>query len=108
MLLNTDYKIGTKCIAKRLEKVLPLLIGSNKTGYIKGRFIGENMMIRLISDIIAQHENDQGMIFFLDFENAIDLLEWDYLFRVLEEMNFLAQVFLTGSTNFIILSLAAL
>ena len=85
-LLNTDYKIATKCIANRLEKVLPLLIGSNQTGYIKGRFICEN--IRLISDIIAQYENDQGMIFFPDFEKAFDLLEWDYLSWLLEEMNF--------------------
>ena len=72
--------------SKRLEKVLPLLIASDQTGYIKGRFIGEN--IRLISDIITQHENDQGMIFFLDFEKAFDSLEWDYLSRLLEEMNF--------------------
>ena len=54
-LLNTDYKLTTKCIGKRLEKVLPYLIDGDQTEYIKGRFIGEN--IRLISDIIEQHEN---------------------------------------------------
>ena len=69
-LLNTDYKLATKCIAKRLEKVLPYLIDGDQTGYIKGRFIGEN--IRLISDIIEQPENKGGMILFLDFEKAFD------------------------------------
>ena len=72
-LLNTDYKLATKCIAKRLEKVLPFLIDGDQTGYIKGRFIGEN--IRLISDIIEQ--NKEGMMLFLDFEKAFDSLEWD-------------------------------
>ena len=85
-LLNTDYKLATKCIAKRLEKVLPYLIEGDQTGYIKGRFIGEN--IRLISDIIEQHENKGGMILFLDFEKAFDSLEWDFLFKVLNTMNF--------------------
>ena len=33
--LNTDYKIATKCIAKQLEKVLPVLINRDQTGYIK-------------------------------------------------------------------------
>ena len=42
-LLNTDYKIATKCIAKRLEKVPPELINRNQTGYIKNRFNGENI-----------------------------------------------------------------
>ena len=78
-LLNTDYKLATKCIATRLEKVLPHLIESDQTGYIKGRFIGEN---------IEQHENKEGMILFLDFEKAFDSLEWGYLFKVLDIMNF--------------------
>ena len=85
-LLNTDYKLATKCIARRLEKVLPLLIERDQTGYIKGRYIGEN--IRLITDIIEQYENKEGMILFLDFEKAFDSLEWDYLFKVLDTMNF--------------------
>ena len=49
-LLNTDYKILTKVIAKRLEKVLPKIINPDQTGYVKSRYIGEN--VRLISDIM--------------------------------------------------------
>jgi len=43
-LLNTDYKILTKAIAKRLEKVLPKEINPDQTGYIKNRYIGENIV----------------------------------------------------------------
>ena len=52
-LLNVDYKILTKVITKRIEKVLPTLINSDQTGYVKGRFIGEN--VRLIYDVINCH-----------------------------------------------------
>ena len=41
-LLNVDYKILTKVISKRIEKVLPVLINPDLTGYVKGRHIGEN------------------------------------------------------------------
>ena len=34
-LLNVDYKIASKAIATRIEKVLPLLINSNQTGFKK-------------------------------------------------------------------------
>jgi len=36
--------------AKRLEKVLPKIINSDQTGYIRGRFIGEN--VRLIQHVM--------------------------------------------------------
>ena len=87
-LLNTDYKIATKCIATRLEKVLPTLINSDQTGYVKNRFIGEN--IRLISDVIDAYEkrNLPGMLLFIDFEKAFDSLEWKYLFETIDAMNF--------------------
>ena len=52
MLLNLDYKIASKVIAKRMEKVLALLINPDQTGFIKGRFIGQN--IRLINVSIPQ------------------------------------------------------
>ena len=48
-LLNTDYKIASKVITKRIEKVLTHLINPDQTGFITGRYIGQNVI--LINDI---------------------------------------------------------
>ena len=74
-LLNCDYKIAAKSIANRLKPSLPNLINNDQTGFIKGRFIGEN--IRLIdSDICyAKEKNIPGLLLFLDFEKAFDTIE---------------------------------
>ena len=87
-LLNVDYKILTKAIAKRLEKVLPKIINPNQTGYIKGRFIGEN--VRLIQDIMfyTKQEEKSGIAIFIDFRKAFDTVEWDYLKAALQMFNF--------------------
>jgi hypothetical protein len=81
-LLNTDYKILTTTLAKRLRNILPTIINSDQTAYIKGRFKGQN--IRLINDVIDfSMENDiSGAIIFLDFEKAFDSLERHFMFAV--------------------------
>lgn len=50
-LLNCDYKLVAKVLANRIIDILPKLINPDQTGYIKERFIGEN--IRTISYLIA-------------------------------------------------------
>ena len=87
-LLNNDYKIATKVIAIRMEKVLPKIIHSSQTGYVKGRYIGES--IRTISDIMSftKTQNIPGLAVFLDFEKAFDSIEWNYLQKCLETFNF--------------------
>ena len=87
-LLNTDYKILTKVIAKRLEKVLPKIINPDQTGYIKNRYIGEN--VRLISDIMVYTEenNMPGIALFIDFRKAFDTIEWDFINNCLKRFNF--------------------
>ena len=87
-LLNTDYKVATKSIAARIAKVLPSLIHEDHTGYMKGRFIGQN--IRLIADIIecTKTLDDPGIALFLDFKKAFDSLEWNFIKKAFETFNF--------------------
>ena len=50
--LEALVKLVSKVIAKRLEKVLPLLVCSDQSGFVKGRYIGQN--IRLVNDVLKQ------------------------------------------------------
>ena len=50
LLLNTDYKMLTKALASRLQKVIPELVSLDQSGYIKGSYISENIVS--IYDII--------------------------------------------------------
>ncbi len=43
-------------MSMRLQKVLPFIINEDRTGYIKGRFIGQN--IRIIEDVVYFTETE--------------------------------------------------
>ena len=87
-LLNIDYKILSKVLAKRMEQHLPKLIHSDQAGFVNGRYIGQN--IRLLSDIMefSDSKNFQGILLFVDFEKAFDTLEWSFISKTLEVFNF--------------------
>ena len=87
-LLNTVYKIGSGVIASRLKRVLEKLIDLDQTGFISGRYIGDN--IRLIYDMLQfTEENDiPGLLLLIDFEKAFDSISWDFLLSVLKFFNF--------------------
>ena len=87
-LLDVPYKIFTKAIAARLGKVIKICINEDQTGFIKGRFIGEN--IRLILDLM-EHCNDYdklGLLLACDFKKAYDTVDWDYLINTLKCFGF--------------------
>ena len=87
-LLNVDYKILSSVIANRMKKVLPDIISNNQKGFLKGRYIGEN--IRTIYDLIEVLENSQSkaLLLLVDFEKAFDSIEWTYIRKVLKSYNF--------------------
>ena len=87
-LLNCDYKIATKAIASRIKSMFPKLISHDQTGFIKDRFIGENL--RLIDSVIkyTAAKDIPGLLLFLDFEKAFDSLEWRFIHKTLEHFGF--------------------
>ena len=87
-LLNCDYKIAAKAIACRIKKVLPSVINSDQTGFLKNRFIGEN--IRLLNSIISYTDIEKlpELLLFIDFEKAFDTLEWTFVEKSLKYYNF--------------------
>ena len=43
VLLDVIYKIVAKVIAMRLECIVSRLVSSDQTGFLKGRYIGDNL-----------------------------------------------------------------
>ena len=75
-------------MAKRLQKVISSIVANEQSGYIKGRYIGNN--VRLLSDIIdlSEKEDIPGALLTLDFEKAFDSLEWEFMLETLKLFNF--------------------
>lgn len=87
-LLNVDYKILAKVIAKRIEPALQTLIHTDQTGFMKERFIGQN--VRLLNDLMgyAEIKNIPGILLFIDFQKAFDTIEWKFIEKSIELFNF--------------------
>ena len=68
--------------------MLPKLISHDQTGFIKDRFIGENL--RLVDSVIkyTAAKDIPGLLLFLDFEKAFDSLEWPFIHKTLEHFGF--------------------
>ena len=49
-LLNTDMKVISKVLSRRIKGVFPYLNCSNQTAHLKNKFINES--VRVISDIL--------------------------------------------------------
>ena len=87
-LLNQDYKLITKALATRIKTHLTSIISTDQSGFIKGRYIGENIVnILLLMDYCDQYKCD-GLFVALDFEKAFDYLEWSFVERAMKFFNF--------------------
>lgn len=86
-LVDVLYKMVAKVLAQRLGGCMNKIINRDQTGFVRGRFIGEN--IRLVSDIIeyCEEEDREGILLTVDFRNAFDTLEREFLIYALKCFN---------------------
>lgn len=79
-VLNSDYKLFTSILARRLENLLPDLIHLDQTGFIQQRQTLGN--IRRTLHILEQITKDKtkSLIVGLDAEKALDSVKWVFLY----------------------------
>ena len=78
----------SKTLATRLKDILPDLISSNQTAYVKSRYISGSG--RLIHDVLetASILNKKGFLVTVDNAKAFDLVDHSFLLAVLEKYDF--------------------
>ncbi len=91
--MNSDYKVLSKLIALRLENVIPKIIHSDQTGFIKNRQGADN--VRRLFHVIdaAQKREHPMMIVSMDAEKAFDRIEPNFPHMHIESYEFRGYVY---------------
>lgn len=74
-MVNIDYKTLTMILASRLMKVLQLLISPDQTGFLKGRYLGDAILLVINIINFGKVMNTPTCALFVDVEKAFDRVE---------------------------------
>ena len=87
-LLNTDYKLASKVITRRLKTVVASIVHQDHTCSVPSRSIFSNLqLVRDVLDMIDK-TNETGILVTLDQEKAFDRVDHDFLMRTLGKFGF--------------------
>jgi hypothetical protein len=92
-LLQTGYKVFTKVLATRAQRVMETPIGDSQQGFVHGRQMMKTVMMMLAMLATAAPNPDleaamSRVILLLDFRKAYDTVVREFLFLVLEKFGF--------------------
>jgi len=87
-LLNTDYKIYTKTIAKKLAIVAPTIVHEDQAGFIPKRSLYDHTRTTQMVIEYCEIAEEDGCIIALDQEKAYDKIDHEYLWTILKKYGF--------------------
>lgn len=82
-LLNTDYRLLAKILANRLKDVQGQVIGLEQTAFLKGRHIGENILVLQLLPHTLPYTS-KAVAVFLDITKAYDTVARSFLMQLLD------------------------
>jgi Reverse transcriptase (RNA-dependent DNA polymerase) len=84
------YRLLTKVVANRIKLILPRLISSTQTTFLKGRSIQENVLLmnEVVHSFRRTELKDKAFALKADLFKAFDTLDWRHLGAVLRKFGF--------------------
>ncbi len=85
-LLNTDQKILTKTLARRLSTYMGKMVHPDQMGFMPKRNSFYNLRHLFNKIHFPKDPKEELVVLSLDAEKAFDQVEWSYLFSVMEKL----------------------
>ena len=107
-LLCCDYKIFSKIISNHLQLVIDKLIHYDQSGFLRNRFIAQNLVDLTTVVQVAQKNQEDIVIAAVDFRKAYDSVEWPAMLEILkcfgfgEEIIKWIKICITGIKSYVI------
>ncbi|KAL3689674.1 hypothetical protein R1sor_015983 [Riccia sorocarpa] len=87
-LLNSVYKIWAKCLQLRLTPVLQRMISWEQSAFLPGRHLHSTIFLCNEAVFEAKQQNIDCVLLKIDFKKAFNTLRWNFLYKVMEKMEF--------------------
>jgi hypothetical protein len=86
--LNVSYKIIAKALALKIRHLLPLIVRPEQTGFIKSRYILDNIIAVWEGMEWARQSKQAALFLKIDFAKAYDRIEWPFILAMLQALGF--------------------
>ena len=90
-LCNVIYKMVSKVLANRLNKVLPKVVSDAQSAFVLGRQITDSVLVafKIMHCINQRRKGKKGLMAIkLDMSKAYDQVEWAYLEVIMRRLGF--------------------